>query len=190
MVPTIEKVEVYPVAGYDSMLLNLSGAHGPYFTRNVVILTDSEGVEGISEVLAPQDHRGPKRDRQPGRGPAHRPVQKHRPLHPRQVRRPRCGWPRRPDLRSAHDRARPDRHRDRAARHPGQAPERAGGLPSGRRPGPRLRALPRLSVLCGRPQQDRPALHPRRRRFRRLGPHPPRRGPHARGHRRARQGRL
>ena len=50
MVPTIEKVEVYPVAGYDSMLLNLSGAHGPYFTRNVVILTDSEGVEGISEV--------------------------------------------------------------------------------------------------------------------------------------------
>ena len=48
--PTIEKMEVYPVAGYDSMLLNLSGAHGPYFTRNVVILTDSEGVEGISEV--------------------------------------------------------------------------------------------------------------------------------------------
>ena len=50
MVPKIEKMEVYPVAGYDSMLLNLSGAHGPYFTRNVVILTDSEGVEGISEV--------------------------------------------------------------------------------------------------------------------------------------------
>ena len=50
MFPTIEKMEVYPVAGYDSMLLNLSGAHGPYFTRNVVILTDSEGVEGISEV--------------------------------------------------------------------------------------------------------------------------------------------
>ena len=50
MVPTIEKIEVYPVAGYDSMLLNLSGAHGPYFTRNIVILTDSDGVEGISEV--------------------------------------------------------------------------------------------------------------------------------------------
>ena len=47
---TIDKMEVYPVAGYDSMLLNLSGAHGPYFTRNIVILTDSEGVEGISEV--------------------------------------------------------------------------------------------------------------------------------------------
>ncbi|WP_270573973.1 enolase C-terminal domain-like protein [Candidatus Collinsella stercoripullorum] len=50
MVPVIEKIEVYPVAGYDSMLLNLSGAHGPYFTRNIVILTDSDGVEGISEV--------------------------------------------------------------------------------------------------------------------------------------------
>ncbi|AEB07446.1 D-glucarate dehydratase [Coriobacterium glomerans PW2] len=49
-VPTIEKMEVYPVAGYDSMLLNLSGAHGPYFTRNIVIMTDSEGIEGISEV--------------------------------------------------------------------------------------------------------------------------------------------
>ena len=49
-VPTIEKMEVYPVAGYDSMLLNLSGAHGPFFTRNIVILTDSEGVEGVGEV--------------------------------------------------------------------------------------------------------------------------------------------
>ena len=48
--PTIEKMEVFPVAGYDSMLLNLSGAHGPFFTRNIVILTDSEGVEGVGEV--------------------------------------------------------------------------------------------------------------------------------------------
>ena len=46
----IEKMEVYPVAGHDCMELNLSGAHGPYFTRNVVILTDSEGNEGIGEV--------------------------------------------------------------------------------------------------------------------------------------------
>lgn len=49
-VPTITKMEVVPVAGYDSMLLNLSGAHGPYFTRNIVVLTDSEGNEGIGEV--------------------------------------------------------------------------------------------------------------------------------------------
>ncbi len=32
------------------MLLNLSGAHGPFFTRNVLILTDSSGRTGIGEV--------------------------------------------------------------------------------------------------------------------------------------------
>ncbi|HWL99815.1 MAG TPA: enolase C-terminal domain-like protein [Nocardioidaceae bacterium] len=47
---TIAGVEVVPVAGHDSMLLNLSGAHGPYFTRNIVILTDSEGRTGLGEV--------------------------------------------------------------------------------------------------------------------------------------------
>lgn len=46
----IKKMEVYPVAGRDCMELNLSGAHAPYFTRNVVILTDENGVEGIGEV--------------------------------------------------------------------------------------------------------------------------------------------
>lgn len=50
MPPRIEKMEVYPVAGRDSMLLNLSGAHGPYFTRNVVILTDDTGETGAGEV--------------------------------------------------------------------------------------------------------------------------------------------
>jgi len=37
--PIVADVEVVPVAGHDSMLLNLSGAHGPYFTRTVVVLT-------------------------------------------------------------------------------------------------------------------------------------------------------
>ncbi|MFR8331583.1 MAG: hypothetical protein ACLU9S_03720 [Oscillospiraceae bacterium] len=32
------------------MELNLSGAHAPYFTRNIVILTDSTGTEGVGEV--------------------------------------------------------------------------------------------------------------------------------------------
>ncbi|WP_370660951.1 enolase C-terminal domain-like protein, partial [Massilia cavernae] len=32
------------------MLLNLSGAHGPYFTRNIVILSDSAGNTGVGEV--------------------------------------------------------------------------------------------------------------------------------------------
>jgi glucarate dehydratase len=44
------KLQVIPVAGRDSMLLNLSGAHGPFFTRNILILTDSSGNTGIGEV--------------------------------------------------------------------------------------------------------------------------------------------
>jgi glucarate dehydratase len=39
-----------PVAGHDSMLLNLSGAHAPYFTRNLVILSDSSGRTGVGEA--------------------------------------------------------------------------------------------------------------------------------------------
>jgi glucarate dehydratase len=50
MTPKISSVEVVPVAGHDSMLLNLSGAHGPFFTRNVVIVTDSDGNAGLGEV--------------------------------------------------------------------------------------------------------------------------------------------
>jgi glucarate dehydratase len=48
--PRIVAMRVIPVAGRDSMLLNLSGAHGPYFTRNIVILTDSAGHTGVGEV--------------------------------------------------------------------------------------------------------------------------------------------
>ena len=48
--PTIEHLRVVPVAGRDSMLLNLSGAHAPYFTRNIVVLTDSDGNTGVGEV--------------------------------------------------------------------------------------------------------------------------------------------
>jgi glucarate dehydratase len=48
--PTVARVDVVPVAGHDSMLLNLSGAHAPYFTRNVVIVTDSAGRTGLGEV--------------------------------------------------------------------------------------------------------------------------------------------
>lgn len=49
-IPKITQMDVYPVAGYDSMLLNLSGAHGPFFTRNIVVLTTDEGQIGVSEV--------------------------------------------------------------------------------------------------------------------------------------------
>ena len=48
--PRVTDMKVIPVAGQDSMLLNLSGAHGPFFTRNLVILTDSAGNTGVGEV--------------------------------------------------------------------------------------------------------------------------------------------
>ncbi|WP_409267790.1 glucarate dehydratase [Massilia sp. BHUDP2] len=48
--PVITAMRVVPVAGQDSMLMNLSGAHGPWFTRNVVVLTDSAGNVGLGEV--------------------------------------------------------------------------------------------------------------------------------------------
>ena len=48
--PVIASLRVIPVAGRDSMLLNLSGAHGPFFTRNLLILTDSAGRSGVGEV--------------------------------------------------------------------------------------------------------------------------------------------
>lgn len=49
-VPTITEMRVVPVAGHDSMLLNLSGAHSPFFTRNVLILKDGDGRTGLGEV--------------------------------------------------------------------------------------------------------------------------------------------
>mgnify|MGYP003620096430 CR=1 FL=1 len=45
-----EKISGAPVAGQDSMELNLSGAHGPFFTRNIVIIKDSAGNTGLGEV--------------------------------------------------------------------------------------------------------------------------------------------
>ena len=48
--PRITQVQVVPVAGHDGMLLNLSGAHAPFFTRNLLILTDSQGHTGVGEV--------------------------------------------------------------------------------------------------------------------------------------------
>ncbi len=48
--PRVTGMRVIPVAGYDSMLLNLSGAHAPFFTRNLVLLTDDAGHTGAGEV--------------------------------------------------------------------------------------------------------------------------------------------
>jgi glucarate dehydratase len=48
--PVVVSLRVVPVAGHDSMLLNLSGAHAPIFTRNILMLKDSRGATGIGEV--------------------------------------------------------------------------------------------------------------------------------------------
>ena len=49
-VPRVARMAVYPVAGHDSMRINLSGAHAPYFIRNLLVLEDSAGRIGAGEV--------------------------------------------------------------------------------------------------------------------------------------------
>ncbi|MGH9521289.1 MAG: enolase C-terminal domain-like protein [Terriglobales bacterium] len=56
--PVVREMEVIPVAGRDSMLLNLSGAHGPFFVRSIVILKDSSGHTGVGEVPGGERIRG------------------------------------------------------------------------------------------------------------------------------------
>jgi glucarate dehydratase len=48
--PKVTEMRVVPVAGHDDMLLNLSGAHAPFFTRNIVIVRDNAGYTGVGEV--------------------------------------------------------------------------------------------------------------------------------------------
>ena len=69
--PVVTEMLVVPVAGEDSMLLNLSGAHGPFFTRNVVILRDNAGHTGLGEVPGGERIRATLEDAKPlviGRG--------------------------------------------------------------------------------------------------------------------------
>jgi glucarate dehydratase len=63
--PIVTTMRVVPVAGYDSMLLNLSGAHGPFFTRNVVLLQDNAGHIGVGEVPGGQKIRQTLEDATP-----------------------------------------------------------------------------------------------------------------------------
>ncbi|WP_406541484.1 hypothetical protein [Clostridium ljungdahlii] len=48
--PIVTDMKVIPVAGYDSMSLTLSGAHAPFFTRNIVIIKDNSGNTGLGEI--------------------------------------------------------------------------------------------------------------------------------------------
>ncbi|MDU0201202.1 glucarate dehydratase [Paenibacillus sp. MAH-36] len=63
--PIITELKVIPVAGHDSMLFNLSGAHAPFFTRNIVILKDSAGHTGVGEVPGGENIRKTLEDTSP-----------------------------------------------------------------------------------------------------------------------------
>ncbi|GKT21216.1 enolase C-terminal domain-like protein [Acidovorax sp. SUPP3334] len=64
-IPVVTEVRVIPVAGRDGMLLNLSGAHAPFFTRNLFILTDSAGRTGVGEVPGGEKIRQALEDTRP-----------------------------------------------------------------------------------------------------------------------------
>ena len=63
--PVVKSMRVVPVAGRDGMLLNLSGAHAPFFTRNIVIATDSAGHTGLGEVPGGEKIRQTLEDARP-----------------------------------------------------------------------------------------------------------------------------
>ena len=63
--PRIAALRVVPVAGRDSMLLNLSGAHAPFFTRNLLILQDTDGRTGVGEVPGGEKIRQTLEDARP-----------------------------------------------------------------------------------------------------------------------------
>ena len=63
--PIVKSLRVVPVAGRDGMLLNLSGAHAPFFTRNIVIVTDNAGHTGLGEVPGGEKIRQTLEDARP-----------------------------------------------------------------------------------------------------------------------------
>ena len=63
--PVVTSMQIIPVAGHDSMLMNLSGAHAPFFTRNIVVIKDNSGHTGVGEI--PGGRRSVKRWRTPFR---------------------------------------------------------------------------------------------------------------------------
>jgi glucarate dehydratase len=63
--PVVTEMQVIPVAGHDDMLMNLSGAHGPFFTRNIVILKDNAGHVGVGEVPGGEKIRQTLEDARP-----------------------------------------------------------------------------------------------------------------------------
>jgi len=63
--PIVKSMRVVPVAGRDGMLLNLSGAHAPFFTRNIILVTDNAGHTGLGEVPGGEKIRQTLEDARP-----------------------------------------------------------------------------------------------------------------------------
>ena len=104
--PVVTAMQVIPVAGRDSMLLNLSGAHAPFFTRNLVILTDNSGHTGVGEVPGGEKIRQTLEDaRDLVVGQTDRRLQQHPGGDARRLRRSRRRRTRQADLRSARRRS-------------------------------------------------------------------------------------
>jgi hypothetical protein len=151
--PKINRLQASPSPGRDSMLLNLSGAHGPFFTRNLLVLTDSAGRTGVGEVPGGEKIRQTLEDAAPlvvGQPSART---RRCCSGAAALCRPRQRRPRAADLRPAHHHPRRHRHRIGAARPAGPAPGRAGGRAAGRRPAARRGGDAGLPVLRGRPRK-------------------------------------
>ena len=167
--PKITELRVIPVAGRDSMLLNLSGAHGPFFTRNLLILTRQRRAHRRRRsARRREDSPDVGRCPRAGRRPADRqPLELLRDAAG-QVRRPRQRRARPADLRPAHRDPRRHGHRIGAARPARPAPGSAGCGAARRRPAARRGRDARLPVLHRRPHEDRPAVRHRSGRRQRL----------------------
>ncbi len=157
--PVVTAMRIIPIAGHDSMLLNLSGAHAPFFTRNLVVLTDNAGNTGAGEVPGGEKIRQVLEESRPlveGQGIAGLSTNPQRDQNP--LRRPRHRRPRPPDLRSTHHHPRRNRRRIRTPRPPRPIPQPARRSSSWRRSAAPHRPRPRLPLLYRRPQQDRSPL--------------------------------
>ena len=109
--PIVTAMQVIPVAGRDSMLLNLSGAHAPFFTRNIVILTDNSGHTGVGEVPGGEKIRQTLEDaRALVIGKTIGACNNILAAGSRAIRRSRFGWTRQADVRPSHHDSRCHRH--------------------------------------------------------------------------------
>ena len=182
-------MQVIPVAGRDSMLLNLSGAHGPFFTRNIVILTDNAGHTGVGEVPGGEKIRQTLED---ARALVDRPDHRRAAQHPREsmrttLRRPRRRRPRQADLRPARRRSTPSPRSKRRCSICSASTRRARRRAARRRPAAqRVETLGYLFYVGDR-TQDRSALPQRARSARTTGSPAPSGGADAGGRRAARR---